>query len=143
MVNSALKLYKHPRMMGFDSLFKEFDTLMESDRVSYPPFNIEKISENEQHIVVALAGFDRTDVEVLIKDDILTIKDKSKDRSQEPKGYAPIYRGIAQRSFILEFKIGKDFKIVEEAVSMSNGLLTIVLKNFSPPEPEIRKLSIK
>jgi len=140
MVNSTLTLFKHPRIVGFDNLFREFDDLMRTERPSYPPFNIEKISEDVQHIVVALAGFTRSDIDVLVKDDILTVKSINVDNTKDDKDY--IYKGIAKRAFSLDFKVGHDFEVVDDVI-MEHGMLTIPLKRKAPEVVQGKSFTIR
>ena len=74
-----------PYSVGFDSIFDEFDRMLESvDRghinANYPPYNIKKIDENKYVIEVALAGFSKDDIDVEIKDNILTVRNKIKEK---------------------------------------------------------------
>ena len=63
-----------PFSVGFDSIFEEFDRVLESTErhnSNYPPYNIHKISENDYKIEVALAGYSKDDLDVVIKDGVL------------------------------------------------------------------------
>ena len=70
-MNKNLSIWNslRPYSIGFDSIFDEFDRMLESvDRghinTNYPPYNIKKIDENNYFIEVALAGFSKEDIDV-------------------------------------------------------------------------------
>ena len=72
-----------PFSVGFDSIFDEFDRMLESsERYSsnYPPYNINKLNDNDYKIEVALAGYSKDDIELELKENNLTVRNKSKEK---------------------------------------------------------------
>ena len=67
------------------------------DNSGYPPYNIEFIGEDKYQITLALAGFKRDDLEITVKEGLLTIEGKKVEIEQEGPEY--IHRGIANRAF--------------------------------------------
>ena len=71
-----------PLTIGFDDVFDHFESLLDDDyrvtssRINYPPYDIRKVGDNKFNIEAALAGFNKNDIEVLTKDNTLTIKTK-------------------------------------------------------------------
>ena len=59
--------------IGFDRLFNELSSFR---TISYPPYNIEKEDEGKYRLSMALAGFSEDDIEVSVKEDLLTIEGK-------------------------------------------------------------------
>ena len=61
--------------VGFDRLASLLDSVsgVESDATSYPPYNIERLNENEYRITMAVAGFGEGDINVEVKENALTI----------------------------------------------------------------------
>ena len=57
--------------IGFDRLGSLLDTLgaFEGDTPSYPPYNIERVGENEYRISMAVAGFGENDLAIEVKDE--------------------------------------------------------------------------
>ena len=56
-----------PFSVGFDDLFNRFDNTLEytvKQPTSYPPYNINKIDDLNYQIEMALAGFNKKDIEV-------------------------------------------------------------------------------
>ncbi|HVQ11694.1 MAG TPA: Hsp20 family protein, partial [Methyloceanibacter sp.] len=62
--------------IGFDRLGSLFDTLgaFEGETPSYPPYNIERVGENEYRISMAVAGFGETDLAIEVKENTLSIR---------------------------------------------------------------------
>ena len=72
-----------PFSVGFDSIFDEFDRMLESsERYSsnYPPYNIHKINDTDYKIEIALAGYSKDDIELELKDNTLTVRNKTKEK---------------------------------------------------------------
>ena len=74
-----------PLTIGFDDVFDHFETLLDDDfsvsasRNNYPPYDIRKVDQNRYNIEAALAGFNKKDIEVIAKDNTLTIKTKKEN----------------------------------------------------------------
>ena len=69
-----------PFSVGFDSIFDEFDRMLESsDRYNsnYPPYNINRVGDNDYKIEVALAGYSKDDIELEFKENTLTVRNLS------------------------------------------------------------------
>ena len=90
-----------PFSVGFDTIFDEFDRMLDSSEFNsnYPTYNIKKESENNYIIEVALAGFDKKDIEVELKDKTLTVRNKSNSDVIDEKGNGVIHKGISTRRF--------------------------------------------
>lgn len=126
--------------VGFDSLFNRLDTLVGQEAKSYPPYNIERVSEDEWRVSVAVAGFAASDVAVEAKENSLSIKGgKASDADGQDRQF--LHRGIAERSFELRFQLG-DYVEVQSA-DLENGLLHIELKREVPESKKARQIEIK
>lgn len=124
--------------VGFDrvpSLLQAAAKMDVSD-VSYPPYNIEKVGEEEYRIVVALAGFTKDDIEIITEQNSLTIRGSA----TQGENAEFLHRGIAGRSFERRFDLA-DFIEVRNA-SLENGLLTIELERELPEKLKPRKIEI-
>ena len=133
-----------PFSVGFDSIFDEFDRMLEStERYSsnYPPYNIKRTTENNYNIEVALAGFGKEDIEVEVKDSTLTVRNKNTDKTINEEGNGVIHKGISTRQFERSFTISEDIKVKE--AELKNGLLTIDLERIIPDEKKSRLINIK
>ena len=131
-----------PFSVGFDSIFDEFDRMLESSSFNsnYPPYNIKKISESNYKIEVALAGFDKKDIEIELKENVLTIRSKNKNGAIDEKGNGVIHKGISTRQFERSFTISEDIKV--KNAELKNGLLNISLERIIPEEKKSRLINI-
>ena len=124
--------------VGFDRLNNLFDAALHIDEApSYPPYNIEKLDADRYSITMAVAGFSEADVEVLVKDNTLTVNGKIED-AEEAKSY--LYRGIAGRAFNRSFQIADHIKVT--GAELDNGLLHIELIREIPEEMRPRRIAI-
>ena len=133
-----------PFSVGFDSIFDEFDRMLEStERYSsnYPPYNIKRVNDTDYRIEVALAGYDQDDIEVELKDSALTVRNKTREQTIDEKGYGVIHKGISTRQFERAFTISEDIKVKD--AELKNGLLTIDLERIIPDEKKSRLIDIK
>ena len=132
-----------PFSVGFDSIFDEFDRVLESTErhnSNYPPYNIRKINENEYKIEVALAGYSKDDIELELKDSTLTVRNKQKEKIVNENVNGMIHKGISTRQFERAFTISEDIKV--KNAELKNGLLNIDLERIIPDEKKARLISI-
>ena len=128
-----------PYSVGFDNLFDRlFDMDMESTN-SYPPYNISKVDDNYYIIEMALAGFNKDNIEIELANGELTIKSKKKDNPE--KDVNLIHQGISQRSFIRKFTLSDE--IIVKAAEMKDGMLIIKLQKFIPENKKPKLINIK
>ena len=133
-----------PFSVGFDSIFDEFDRMLEStERYSsnYPPYNIKRVNDNDYCIEVALAGYSKEDIEVELKENTLTVRNKTKDKTINEEGNGVIHKGISTRQFERSFTISEDIKVKD--AELKNGLLSVDLKRIIPDEKKPRLIDIK
>ena len=128
-----------PYSIGFDNLFDRlFDIDLESSN-SYPPYNISKVDENNYIIEMALAGFNKDDIEIELADSELTVRSKKRDDSN--KDVNLIHQGISHRSFNRKFTLSEE--ILVKNAEMKNGMLIIKLEKFIPENKKPKLISIK
>ena len=128
-----------PYSIGFDNLFDRlFDTEFESSG-TYPPYNISKVDDNNYIIEMALAGFNKDDIEIELADSELTVR--SKKREDSNKDVNLIHQGISHRSFNRKFTLSEE--ILVKNAEMKNGMLIIKLEKFIPENKKPKLISIK
>lgn len=125
--------------IGFDRLFSRLDTLVTQEAKSYPPYNIEKLGDDQWRVSVAVAGFSQGDIVIESKENTLTIKGAKPAEANEQKREF-LHRGIAERAFELRFQLGEYVEVV--GASMANGLLDIDLKLELPEGKKPRQIAI-
>ena len=125
--------------IGFDRLGSLLDTLtsLEGEAPSYPPYNIERVGENEYRISMAVAGFSEGDLSIDVKENTLSIRGE-KTTEQEETTF--LHRGIASRSFERRFQLA-DHVVVKGAV-LENGLLHVDLVRELPEAMKPRTIPI-
>ena len=117
-----------PFSIGFDDMFDQFENMLGNGGLSmqsnYPPYNIRRTGQDKYSIEVALAGFSKNDVEVEFEDNLLTVRTKQVDKSENIIDDGEIiHKGISQRHFARSFTIADDVKVND--AQLKDGLLTI------------------
>ncbi|OUW73894.1 MAG: heat-shock protein [Pelagibacteraceae bacterium TMED216] len=134
-----------PFSIGFDDMFDQFDTMLGNGGLAvqsnYPPYNIRREGKDKYAIEVALAGFNKDDVEVEYEDNLLTVRTKHVKKSHEQKDDEIIHRGISQRSFARSFTIADDVKV--NGAQLKDGLLTISCEKIIPEIKKKKLIDIK
>ena len=133
-----------PFSVGFDSIFVEFDRMLESTErynTNYPPYNIHRIDDHNYRIEVALAGYSKDDIEIELKENNLTVRNQPQEKVVNENGNGVIHKGISTRHFERSFTISEDIKVKD--AELKNGLLTIDLERIIPEEKKARLISIK
>lgn len=127
--------------IGFDRFSDLIDTALRGDEniPSYPPYNIEKLSEDAYRIVLAVAGFKEQDITITVQENQLTVSAQQAEKT-EGKEVNFLYKGIATRSFERKFNLADHVKVL--GAQMSDGLLTIELKREIPESVKPRMVPI-
>ena len=125
-------------MVGFDRLFGDVDRLFTQQAPSYPPYNIERVSDTEYVITVAVAGFEEGDINVTVDNGMLTIA----GHKESGNGNANmIHKGIATRDFQRSWNLAEFVEVV--SAENSNGMLKIILKQEIPEALKPKQIKIK
>ena len=134
-----------PFSIGFDDMFDQFESMLGNGSLAvqgnYPPYNIRKAGKDKYAIEVAVAGFNKNDVEVEYEDNLLTVKTKQVKSAEKKDGDEIIHRGISQRSFARSFTIADDVKV--GGAELKDGLLTISCEKIVPEAKKKRLIEIK
>jgi len=126
--------------IGFDHINRLLDTSLGSNEASYPPYNIEKISEDNYRITVALAGFSQEELDVSINEGVLIVAAKNNPEKEEVDDNRFLHRGIANRAFERRFRLAESIRVID--AELENGLLTIDLQREIPEHLKPRKINI-
>jgi molecular chaperone IbpA len=124
--------------VGFDRLFQLLDEAAAAETQSYPPYNIERVGDNEYRITMAVAGFGPNDVAIEAKGNTLTVTGKKADKAA-PAGEM-LHQGIAARGFERRFQLADHVEV--KGADMDNGLLHITLKREVPEALKPRQIPI-
>ena len=136
--------YNHmtPYAVGFDRTFDRlFDYVThQAESTGYPPYNIQKTEDYKFEIEMALAGFDKKDIEIEVAEGVLTVK-SLKDKDTGATDEYTLYKGISQRNFTRKFTLADD--IVVKGAELKNGMLTINLERIVPEEKKPQLIEVK
>jgi molecular chaperone IbpA len=125
--------------VGFDHLANILDQLSSNEGENgFPPYNIELLAENEYRITMAVAGFAAEDLNIEIKEGMLTVRSQ-KQTPEENKEY--LHRGIASRNFERRFRLADHVEVT--GAVLENGLLHLDLKRELPEAMKPRTIQIK
>lgn len=137
---ARMSLLSSPLLLGFDEIERLVDRIGKGAGDGYPPYNIERIKDSEEQperlrITLAVAGFKRSDLEITLEDNQLSIKGRQQDDGE--RDY--LYRGIAARQFQRTFVLADGIEV--RKADLDNGLLAIDLVRHEP-ERSVRRISI-
>jgi len=135
---------------GLDHIFHALQKF-DNTQNKYPPHNIIK-SDNNYILEFALAGWKESEITVELEKNILKVTGQKADdmsyfsKLAEEKNVTHIddpdyvHRGIANRSFVSQFTIGDNIKIVDG--NLKDGMLTINMDIEIPEEDKPRTINI-
>jgi len=130
-----------PSTVGFDRLFttlNEFEELFEHKKpATYPPYNIVKFDDDNYQIQIAVAGFDKDEIEIDYRNNQLTVNGSIKTAQAEVEY---LHRGLSSRDFTHSFKLS--YIVVVKFSDLINCVLKINLVNDYPEEKKPRKIEI-
>lgn len=126
--------------VGFDRLFALLDQASGLENApTYPPYNIERTDENAYRITVAVAGFGEADLQLEVKENLLTVKGEKKAAEDQPRAEV-LHQGIAARAFERRFQLADHVHVTGAA--LENGLLHIDLVREIPEAKKPRSIPI-
>ena len=125
--------------VGFDHLNRLLDSALTSDGASaYPPYNIEKVSEDDYRVTMAVAGFSPDELTITVQEGTLILAGKAADDDADHKF---LHRGIAKRAFERRFELADTIQVGE--ASFENGLLQVELRRVIPEHKKPRNIAIR
>ncbi len=134
-----------PITVGFDNMFDHFEHMMDDSFfrgsvTNFPPYNIVKTGENTYDVELALAGFNKKDIEVEYKENLLTVKSKKEEETKDEDGNV-IHRGISKRMFSKSFTIANDVEV--KGAELKDGLLKVSMERIIPEHKKAKLIDIK
>ncbi len=134
-----------PITVGFDNMFDHFEHMMDDSFFrgtmgNFPPYNIVKTGENTYDVELALAGFNKNDIEVEYKENLLSVKSKKQEEVKDDDGNV-IHRGISKRMFSKSFTIANDVEV--KGAELKDGLLKVSLERIVPEHKKAKTIEIK
>ena len=125
--------------VGFDRMAHLLESAARTGEPGgWPPYNIETTGENAYRIEIAVAGFKPDELNIEVKENLLTVTGRRTANDGEDRTF--LHRGLAERDFERRFQLA-DYVVVTEA-GLNNGLLTIELKRELPEALKPRRIEI-
>ena len=129
--------------VGYDSMFDRLfgesfqPTTSSNTHQGYPPYNIRKEGDTKYFIELAVAGLSEDDMEVELKEGILSVR-SGVGKKEEEVEY--VHRGIAKRTFERNFTLSDD--VIVKGCDLNNGMLIVELEKVIPEEKRARLIPI-
>jgi len=125
--------------IGFDRMASILDNLnrAEQNQPTYPPYNIELTGEDKYRITMAVAGFDRSEINIEVNQNHLTV---SANKGAEEQVRTYLHQGIAARSFERRFQLADHVQV--QSANYENGLLHVDLQRIIPEAMKPRTIPI-
>ena len=146
-MKNNLSIFKNlrPITVGFDDMFDHFEHMMDDSFfgrsvANFPPYNIVKTGDNTYDVELALAGFNKKDIEVEYKEILLTVKSKKQEETKDEDGNI-IHRGISKRMFSKSFTIANDVEV--KGAELKDGLLKVSMERIIPEHKKAKLIDIK
>ena len=127
------------RLIGFDRVFDAVTRLhaVEGGQSnSFPPYNIKKLDAENYEIQIALAGFSKSELDIVVEDGNLVVKGEQVKSEDEF-----LHKGIAERNFTRTWALADEVKV--SGSKLEDGVLTISLVHEIPDEKKPTSIEIK
>lgn len=129
-------IFNDPFFIGFNHTLSRLNHIY-SENQSYPPYNVVKLDDDSYRVDLALAGFDKKDVDVTVDNGTLVIKGEV---NAEENGET-LHKGIATRKFTRSFALGEFMEVI--SADFKNGMLSINVERIIPEDKKPKSIKIK
>ena len=135
--NLANQLHRHS--IGFDQMFDQLNRTFANSKAdgNYPPHNVVKLDDNHYAIELAVAGFNEDEIDVELKENVLTVKGEQSKTETEVEY---LHKGISTRNFVRTFPLAEHIEV--RGAKVKNGILAIALEQVIPEEQKPKKIAI-
>ena len=129
-------IFNDPFFLGFNDQFVRWESNKKTTS-QFPPYNVKKVDEDNYVVELAVAGYEREDIDVTVDKDTLIIK--SERENDDKADY--LHKGIAGRNFTQTFTLGEYMTV--KSASLENGLLSVKIERELPESAKPRQIKIK
>ena len=119
--------------LGFEDAFEMLDTF--TSKSEYPPYNIERVSDDEYILEMAIAGFKKGDINISVEKNILKVQGAS-----DKKDANYVHIGLATRKFQKAFHLAEHMEV--GSAKSEDGILKINLVRNIPEEEKPKIIEI-
>lgn len=129
----------HRHAVGFDSLFEQLNRTFANSKTdgNYPPHNVVRLDETHYVIELAVAGFAESEIDVELKENVLTV---CGERAKKDNEIEYLHKGISARNFVRTFPLAEHIEV--RGATVQNGILAIALEQMVPEEQKAKKIAI-
>jgi len=129
----------HRHAIGFDNLFEQLNRTFANSKSdgNYPPHNVVKLDDTHFVIELAVAGFAESEIDVELKENVLTVKG---ERTKKEDEVEYLHKGISARNFTRTFPLAEHIEV--RGATVQNGILAIALEQVVPEEQKAKKIAI-
>ena len=132
-VKTGIPMSIRNMFLGFEDAFNMLDHY--SSKSEYPPYNIERVSEDKYTLELAVAGFKKEDIDISIEKNTLKIEGESAKKDADY-----IHKGLASRRFTRAFHLNKYMEV--DKAGMEDGILKVHLVRNVPDEEKPKHIKI-
>lgn len=131
---NSFDAFRNGRFLGFDPMFSQLDRFLETatSKITWPPYNLAKLSEQMYQLQFALAGFSKDEIRVRQEADYLIIEGKM---AEKQTGYQMLHQGISAKDFMVRFLLAEG--VMVDDVEFDNGILSIQVQKPTENRREI------
>jgi molecular chaperone IbpA len=122
--------------VGYEPTFRVLDHIRHNSNQGFPPYDLEKISDTEFRLSMAVAGYSAEDLDITEHDGVLTVT----GRVQTDDARTFLHKGIAGRNFTRIFYLDQYVYVTDS--DLNNGVLTINFRKEIPEALKPRKIAI-
>lgn len=129
----------HRQTIGFDRMFEDLNRTFANSRTdgNYPPHNVVKLDDTHYVIEVAVAGFAQDEVNVELKENILTV---TGEQAKQNEKIEYLHKGISTRNFVRTFPLAEHIEV--RGATIRNGILSIALEHIIPEDMKPKTIAI-
>ena len=133
----AMDLFNDPFFIGFNRELGRLNTLHKTNSQSYPPYDLIKLDEDTYRLSIAIAGFTKDNISVLVDNGTLIINGEIVDATDAQF----VHKGIAGRKFTRSFALGEYMEVT--GAEMKDGMLHIDIDRIIPEDKKPKEIAIK
>jgi len=123
--------------IGFDHILAELDRITSHVKDTYPPHNVVNLDNKNYTVELAIAGFNKDDITIELKDNILTVTGDRAPRRPEDQY---VHRGISTRKFVKSFRLSEYTEVT--GATLRDGILSVNLEVKIPQEKTAKVIQI-
>ena len=129
----------HRQTIGLDRMFEDLNRTFANSRTdgNYPPHNVVKLDDTHYVIEVAVAGFAQDEVNVELKENILTV---TGEQAKQNEKIEYLHKGISTRNFVRTFPLAEHIEV--RGATIRNGILSIALEHIVPEDMKPKTIAI-